>query len=321
VDESPRTLLVEDVEAGQRLDVFLAGKLELSRAQARRLLARGAVRIGTRTQSENAKGRRVAAGTTVLVERFSRPEHQRVAPEPAAPLVVLAEGHGWIAVDKPAGSPVHPLEPDETGTVLNALIARHPDMQGVGEAGLRSGVVHRLDVDTSGVLLFATAEESWGRLRSAFSGHRVEKVYHALVTGRMGGDGEIELGFVTARHRPARVRVVEESERLRSRGARIGSLRWRCLEHFSDATLVEVRPRTGHLHQIRVTFAHMGFPVMGDAAYGSPGSPDGPPRQMLHAASLAVDAVSASCPDPADFRAVCERLRSSACAAASARRR
>jgi 23S rRNA pseudouridine1911/1915/1917 synthase len=306
----PRSLPVGDSDSGQRLDVFLAEKLELSRAQTRRLLARGAVRIGSRTLSERAKGERVSSGTIVEVARFVRPEHQRALPEPGAKLTVLARGAGWLAIDKPAGTAVHPLGPDETGTVLNAVIARHPEVHGVGEGGLRSGVVHRLDVATSGALLFATREGTWRTLRAAFREHRVAKVYRAVVVGRLEGDGAIELGFVTARHRPAKVRVVADAERSRSRGVRIGSLRWRCLERFEGAALVEVRPRTGHLHQIRATFAHLGFPIAGDAVYGAPGDSVGAPRQMLHAARVCLDEIEAVSADPADFRAVCERLRS-----------
>jgi 23S rRNA pseudouridine1911/1915/1917 synthase len=306
VSDVQRTLPVDELAAGMRLDVFLAENLELSRAQARRLLARGAVRIGDRTLSERAKGERLERGVTVEVARFERPEHERAVAAPALALVELARGPGWLAVDKPAGMPVHPLAPDETGTVLNALIARHPEIHGVGEGGLRSGVVHRLDVDTSGVLLFATAEEAWQRLRSAFREHRVTKTYRAVVVGRLEGDGAIELGFVVARHRPARVRVVTDDEY--SRGARLGSLRWRCLERFDAATLVEVQPRTGHLHQIRATFEHLGHPVAGDRVYG-PKDAIGAPRQLLHAAALRFEEVAAASPDPDDFLAVCERLR------------
>jgi 23S rRNA pseudouridine1911/1915/1917 synthase len=308
MSDAVRKLEVDEAAAGTRLDVFLAERLELSRAQARRLLARGAVRVGGRLLAEGAKGERVACGTTVEIARFERPESERAAAEPHAELVGLARGPGWVAVDKPPGMPVHPLAPDETGTVLNALIARYPELHGVGEGGLRSGVVHRLDVDTSGALLVATEEATWARLRAAFSEHRVSKTYRAVVVGRLEGDGAIELGFVVARHRPARVRVVADSER--SRGVRQGSLRWRCIERFEAATLIEVRPRTGHLHQIRATFEHLGHPVAGDRSYG-PRDSIGAPRQLLHAAAVTFEEISAASPDPDDFRAVCERLRAS----------
>jgi 23S rRNA pseudouridine1911/1915/1917 synthase len=305
---APSHLLeVGEAEAGERLDVFLATRLELSRAQVRRLLARGAVRIAARTLGESAKGERVALGATVEVEHFAPPEHQRARPEPQLPLVVLASGPGWLAVDKPAGTAVHPLDPDETGTVLNAVVARHPEIQGVGESGLRSGVVHRLDLDTTGALLFATREDRWSQLRAAFSEHRVTKVYRALVRGCLEGDGSIELGFVIARHRPARVRVLELGER--SRGARMGSLRWRCLERFAGATYVEIRPRTGHLHQIRATFEHLGHPLIGDRVYGTAAEAAGSPRQMLHAQHVAVGDVAATSAEPEDFAAELTRLR------------
>jgi 23S rRNA pseudouridine1911/1915/1917 synthase len=201
---------------------------------------------------------------------------------------------------------VHPLREDETGTVLNAVIARFPELHGVGEGGLRSGVVHRLDVDTSGVLLVATQQAAWERLRGAFAEHRVEKVYRAIVLGRVLGAGSAELPLVTARHRPARVRVAEPSER--ARGARWAVLAYRPLEVFDAATLLEVRPRTGFLHQIRVTLAHLGFPVAGDRTYGPATDATGAARHMLHAARVAVDEIEAASPDAADFAELLARL-------------
>jgi 23S rRNA pseudouridine1911/1915/1917 synthase len=251
-------------------------------------------------------------GDEVVVAAFTRPEGQRAIAEPELALRVLAEGPGWLAIDKPAGMPVHPLREDERGTVMNAVAARHPEVHGVGEGGLRSGVVHRLDVDTSGVLLVATRQDTWQSLREAFAAHRVEKLYRAIVRGHLRGSGRIELPLVTARHRPARVRVASERERQRSRGVRLGSLSWRVCEPLATATLVEVRPVTGHLHQIRVTFAELGHPVAGDRAYGPPGDPTGAARQMLHAARVAAGAIEADSPDPADFAALLERLRESA---------
>ena len=197
--------------------------------------------------------------------------------------------------------------------MLNAVVARHPEIQGVGEGGLRSGVAHRLDVDTSGALLFATREGTWQRLRAGFRERRVEKTYRAIVHGHPGS-GSALFGLVMARHRPARVRVVGERERESARGVRVGELSWRCLKCFGAASLVEVRPRTGFLHQIRATFAHLGHPVAGDRTYGAPADPSGAPRQMLHAARAAVDEIVAESPDPDDFAALCARLRAGAAA-------
>ncbi|MBW2576924.1 MAG: RluA family pseudouridine synthase [Deltaproteobacteria bacterium] len=301
--EPRQSLPIREEDRGQRLDRFLAEHLRLSRSQVRRLLARGAVSVGGRSVNEDAKGLNLQPGPVIEVTPFARPEDQRALSAPDQPLPLLASGSGWLAVDKPAGTPVHPLREDEVDTALNALIGRFPEIHGVGEGGLRSGVVHRLDVDTSGVLLFGTEEAAWQRLRGAFREHLVEKIYRALVIGALEGEGSLEVGLVTARHRPARVRVVAEAELERARGVHIGVLRWRSLEVFGGVTLVEVRPKTGFLHQIRVSLAHLGFPVLGDRTYGPASDPIAVPRQMLHAAHASWGEIEASSPDPADFEA------------------
>lgn len=310
--DAPRVLSVASGEEGRRLDLFLAEKLALSRAQARRLLGRGAVKVDDRPVGSGDKGRALAAGARVEVAPFRRREEECAREAPGLVLATLAAGPGWIAVDKPAGVPVHPLREDETGTALGALRACHPEVQGVGEGGLRSGVVHRLDVETSGVLLFALEESAWQRLRAAFREHRVEKVYRALVAGRVDAAGGAEVGLVLARHRPARVRVLSEEERRRSRGARVCVMSWRPLEHFAAATLLEVRPVTGFLHQIRAVLAQRGHPLLGDRTYAPAEVAAAAPRHMLHAAALRFEEVAAESPEPEDFRRCCAGLRGAA---------
>jgi 23S rRNA pseudouridine1911/1915/1917 synthase len=300
-----RAWVVAPDEEGERLDVHLARRLAVGRAVARALLAATAVRIDGRRRAACEKGERVHAGSRIEVARFARPEALRVRPEPDPPLAVLARGEGWIAIDKPAGQAVRPLREEEGGTVLNALVARRPELQGVGEGGLRSGVVHRLDVDTSGVLLVATAAPAWTRLRAAFREHRVEKIYRAIVRGALAGEGEAALELRVVRHRPARVEAAAPGS-----GGRRAELRWRALERLAGATLVEVRPRTGFLHQIRATLAQLGHPVLGDRTYGSPEDAVAAPRQMLHAARLALDEIDVASPDPPDLVALRARLRS-----------
>lgn len=314
--ESPHLLEVAPDETGRRLDVFLAERLGLSRAQTRRLLARGAVSVSGRGVAEKAKGVALRAGETVAVRPFTAPRDERVRAEPERELRVLAEGSGWVAVDKPAGMAVHPLREDETGSLLGALVARHPEIHGVGEGALRSGVVHRIDVDTSGVVLFATQAQRWRQLRAAFAEHRVQKLYRAIVRGRLAGGGEVSLPLLTARHRPAVVRVATPAEQAASHGVRTATLSWRALESFEGATLLEVRALTGFLHQIRAIFAHLGHPLAGDRTYGggdpeagAPVDPTAAPRHMLHAGYLSVDDVSAGAEDAPDFAALLERLR------------
>lgn len=286
-----------EAEAGSRLDRYLSGALGASRAQVRKLLSQGGVSVDEQVVGSSAKGLPLAAGSRIEVTSFRPPASQRPIPDPEAPLVVLAEGDGWIAVEKPSGTPVHPLAEEERGTLLNALIARSPEILGVGEAGLRSGVVHRLDVETSGVLLFATREDRWRELREAFRRHRVHKRYRAIVVGELAGDEDLVLHLSVARHRPARVRVRPAG----APGSRRTALHWRAVESGGGATLVEVEPVTGFLHQIRVALAHLGHPVLGDAVYGSGGAPDAP-RQMLHAAVIGYRKIAVQSPDPPDFR-------------------
>jgi 23S rRNA pseudouridine1911/1915/1917 synthase len=303
-----RALVVGEQDAGRRLDAYLADQLGLSRAAARRLLARGAVRVAGR--SAPAKGAALVAGLRVEVSAFTPEPLLRPEAEPELPLKVLAQGPGWLVVDKPSGVPVHALSPGEKGTLLSAVVARHPEIAGVGEGGLRSGVVHRLDVDTSGALLFATEEAAFRRLRAAFASHRVEKRYRAIVRGELAGAGEFEVGLVIARHRPARVRVVEAERAAVDRRVRRAKLAWRALEPLCAATLVEITLETGFLHQIRASFAHAGSPIVGDMVYGSGEERMRAPRQMLHASALRVDEVSAVSPDPVDFSALLQGLRS-----------
>jgi 23S rRNA pseudouridine1911/1915/1917 synthase len=269
------------------------------------------VRLAGRAVAEGAKGVTLQRGETVDVAPFARPESAAVRPQPELPLRIVGEGKGWVAVDKPAGMPVHPLEEDETGTVLNAALARYPELQGVGERGLRSGVVHRLDVDTSGVLLLARDEATWTRLRAAFSAGRVHKVYRALALGRVEEAGSVTVPLLTARHRPARVRVARPGEE-GTRGARMADLTWQPLEVFRDATLLELRPRTGFLHQIRAILAAEGHPLAGDRAYGPPSDATGAARHMLHASEIAFEEIAARAEDAPDFAELLRALRSAA---------
>lgn len=297
---------------GLRVDRYLADALEVSRAQARRLLARGAVSLAGRQLGYRDKGLSLPGSGVLEIAAISAARDERALPAPSAPAIsVLGEGPGWIAVDKPAGCPVHPLAEDETGTVLNALLALRPQIHGIGEAGLRSGVLHRLDTDTSGVLLFATAQPQWDHLRTAFQLHRVEKVYRAIAVGRLQADGrELQFDLAVARHRPARVRVLDGSWGKGKRAYRVRQS-VRVIEQLVDATLIEVRIVTGFLHQIRVTLAHMGAPIVGDALYGNEAAlARGAPRQLLHAARLRFEDIDVESPDPDDFRESLQRLRS-----------
>lgn len=282
--EPERRFEIAASDAGARLDHVVARALGVSRGFARRLVAAERVLLGGRPAS---KGTALRAGEQVVVLPFARPEDP---PEPNSELAlsVMVERGGWVAIDKPAGQAVHPLAHGERDTALNAVIAQFPQVAGVGEGGLRSGVVHRLDPGTSGVLVFALDEPAWRAAREAFRTGRVEKRYRARVHGEFRGEREVELLLES---RGAHVRVVRA-------GGRRARSRIRALRHGADTTDVEVLMRTGVRHQIRATLAHLGFPVVGDALYGSPTRLA---RHLLHAESIAWDDFAATAPLPPEL--------------------
>lgn len=283
-------------EAGGRIDRVLGRRLGLSRQATWQLLREGRVQCDGRVLGLRDKGKALRAGQTLAVAPFVRPAERRARANPQLSLTVAAAGADWLIIDKPAGMPVHPLTPGETGTLMNAVIARHPAIHGVGEGGLRSGVAHRLDVETSGLVLLALTEARWRQFRRAFTEHRITKRYLALVHGRPADEGQVELHLAITQHRPARVRVVEPDHP----DSRRCALAWQVRESFAETTLIEVDLHTGFLHQIRVMLAHLGHAVVGDAVYA--GAPAGPGRLMLHAYRLELDAeVRAEAAPPVDF--------------------
>lgn len=298
---------IDPARAGVRLDQFVAEHADCSRSRARELLAEGAIDVDGRVAREKDKGLRLGPGQVVRA-RVAIEELEAIVVDPTSALVVLAEGEGWVAIDKPAGVAVHPLRASHRGTLLQRVAARWPQIEGVGEGGRRSGVLHRLDVDTSGVQLFAYEEAAWQRLRRAFREHHMQKVYRALVHGVPPARGELELDLVIAAHRPARVRVMEGAP-----GARRCGLRWCVLESWPDASLpaslVEVRPRTGFLHQVRASLAHLGHPLFGDATYGADAPDTGAPRHLLHASALRFEEIDVHSADPPDLTTALARLR------------
>lgn len=297
----PTVVRVGPEQGGERLDRFLAEKLAVSRARVRHLLEVGRVVQAGRPLGLSDKSRLAAPGEEFRILGTLRADEERPEPRPDLELRVVAEGRGWLVVDKPAGVGVHPLHSDQQDTVLNAVVARHPEIVGVGEGGLRSGVVHRLDVDTTGALLFAWDDAVWRRLRGAFSDHRVDKRYLALVAGRFAKSRPVELTLAITRHHPAHVEVQSSGRRCRQHVTPVRA--------FASATLVEVKLETGFLHQIRASMAFLGHPVVGDREYGG-AEPGGipAPRPMLHAKRLVVDEVQAEVPLPADFEAVLASL-------------
>ncbi|MEM6392282.1 MAG: RluA family pseudouridine synthase [Planctomycetota bacterium] len=303
-----RRLEVGAEQGSCRLDAWLAEALGVSRGRVVRLLGEGRVRVHGRVVTERWKGRMVEGGWELEVGLSGdQAEVDRPIAE-AGGEAVLAEGDGWVVLDKPAGTPVHPLWADERGTLVNTLAAKWPGVIGVGEGGLRSGVAHRLDVPTSGCVVLATEQGAWERLRAAFSEHRVLKRYRAVVRGRLEGPRDewerVALRLAVTRHRPARVGVVSADDPA-GRRCRLG---YRVVELLADATVVEVDLETGFLHQVRAMFAHLRHPVLGDVDYGGEEPRVG--RLMLHAERLVIDEREVVSPLPEDFTAGFQALLS-----------
>jgi len=294
-----------------RLDRALADALGLGRAAVKRAFQLGEVRVGgrrARASDPASPGARVE----IDVEEPAGPP----APEPGAPLAVLAEGARWLVVDKPAGVAVHPLSAGEVGTLANAVVARHPECALAGPDPREGGAVQRLDLETSGCVLFARDPEAWSALHAQLGARSVEKVYLALVAGRVAAGGVCSVPLAQRGGRAVPAPDPEAEERLRAKGLRPrpAETRFEPERRFLGHTLLRVRILTGVMHQIRAHLAHLGHPVAGDVQYGGAASTlPGLTRQFLHAALLAFDdpaggRVSVESPLPAELGEVLDRL-------------
>ncbi|MFW5926071.1 MAG: RluA family pseudouridine synthase [Myxococcota bacterium] len=277
-------IVVDDRDVGQRLDVVLVRRVgDMSRAKARRLIAQGAVRINGRRVR---KGQPVQPGDRIGVDAVPPPADFPAAPDPDLPLRVAHEDARVVVVDKDPGVPSHPLRPEELGTVAGALVARYPEMAGVGYGLREPGLVHRLDTGTSGLLVAARDTEAFEHLRGALRAGRFDKRYQALCAGRLGAPRLVDHPIASTRKDPRRVVVCREpgeASRLRARPAETEVLE---AEPAGPMTWLTVRARTARRHQVRAHLAALGHPLVGDAIYGGPPL-EGLGRHFLHAGHLA----------------------------------
>lgn len=266
-------------QRGERLDKALVEFMpNLSRAQIQRLIEGGQVLVNGQIPAK--AGVRLEGGETAVVA-VPAPEQSTLIAE-AIPLQVVYEDADMLVVDKPAGLVVHPAAGHASGTLVNALLAHVKDFGGVG-GSLRPGIVHRLDKDTSGLIVVAKHDTAQRALQAQFKLRKVDKQYVALVVGRPptpSGRVEAAIGR-DPRHRQ-RMAVVTNSE-LRSRMA---VSEYRTREALRGYTLVDVKPETGRTHQVRVHMAFLGCPLAGDLLYGVSGGRYKLARHFLHAAGL-----------------------------------
>lgn len=297
---------VESGQGGERLDLFLARLEEIpSRSQARRLIEEGRIRVNGAPAPK--AGMRLLPGDRVALRLPPKESGEELRAEPV-PLNLVYEDEHLAVVNKPRGMVVHPAPGHAGGTLLNALLHRYPELVGVGGTG-RPGIVHRLDKETTGLLVVARSQQAYAGLVAQLKARAVERIYSALVHGQP----PVEKGCVDApigRHPLDRKKmaVVE-------RGGRPAVTHFHVVERFSEYALLEVRLETGRTHQIRVHMAHIGHPLAGDRRYGAPPSKLFPDGQALHAARLAFEhpvtkeALSFTAPLPGDFEEALRTLR------------
>jgi 23S rRNA pseudouridine1911/1915/1917 synthase len=294
---------VPDAAAGQRLDRFLASLPEVgTRGTAERLLGSGAVLVDG---SRRAKSHRLAGGEEVDFEP-PEPATRELEPEPMELRLAFEDEH-LLVVDKPAGLVVHPAPGHASGTLVQGLLAH--DVAG-GDAE-RPGIVHRLDRDTSGLMVVARSEEAHRRLQALVRRHAIDRHYQALVVGRpRSRRGRIEAPIGRDRRDPMR-------HSLDTDAPRAAVTHFELSELLPRHALLDVRLETGRTHQIRVHLAAIDLPVAGDPVYGR-ARELGLGRQFLHAARLAFEhpvtgkAVDIRSPLPPDLAGALERARTTA---------
>ncbi len=279
-----------ELEAGVRVDRYLADTLNLSRTRIQHLLDEGMILVDGRRPR---KSEQVEAGQRIEVE-VPPPEPLSEEPEDI-PLDIVYEDNALLVVDKPAGLVVHPAPGHPGGTLVNALLHHVDDLSGIG-GRLRPGIVHRLDRDTSGLLVVAKGDEAHQRLSEALKARNVRRIYKALVWGHLPED-EMRVDAPIGRDPRNRKRMAVVD------GGRRAATRFRVRDRWPAAELLEVALESGRTHQIRVHLLHLGHPIVGDPVYGVgwERGMSGPargwamelarrvPRQFLHAAVLAFD--------------------------------
>ena len=312
VDPKPTVVTINETLTSERLDHHLTTKLPyISRSGIQRLMREGCILVDgkpAKPTQHPVAGQTVEVIWPVARELEARPED--------IPLDVLFEDSDLVVVNKPAGMPTHPGHGHENGTLVNALLHHCAgSLSGIGGV-VRPGIVHRLDMDTTGCLVAAKNDAAHLGLAAQFKEREVDKRYNAILCGRLAND-EGEIDAPIARH-PVNRKLMSVQPGA-SRNARTG---WCVLERLANCTLVEATLFTGRTHQIRVHFKHIGFPLAGDTLYGTKATAQlasdtgvRAERQMLHARSLAFthprngERLTFEAAWPGDFERVLDELR------------
>jgi 23S rRNA pseudouridine1911/1915/1917 synthase len=294
---------------GERIDRVVAMITGASRSRVTEWLADGLIRCNDILVI--ARSQRVVEGDLIEVDIDPDARPAPLVPEPDIHVPIVYVDEDVIVIDKPAGLVVHPGAGNATGTLVQAVLALHPEIASVGEPD-RPGVVHRLDKDTSGLMLMARTAEAHAALSAMLAAHEVDRRYLTLVWGiPASGAGMVDAPIGRSAREPTRMVVSSQGREARTR--------YRVIETFTDpepVALVECQLETGRTHQIRVHMSAIGHPVVGDPRYRGERKAIPTPRMMLHSATLSFDhptrpgqRLSFSSELPPDLAEVMETLR------------
>lgn len=303
---------INEGEQGQRLDLWCSLRIpELSRTTIQRAIKAGQIRVNGRTEKPRYT---IKAQDRVLVatpDKGSNSTDQIGSPEEWLEPTIIFEDDELLAINKPAGMAAHPGIGTRAGmTVSEWFAAKYPEARDVGDRA-RPGIVHRLDKQTSGVLVLAKSNVVYEEVKKQFKERQVKKVYLALVFGTLKDQqGEVRQAIARSRRNPVR-RTVDPA-------GKWAQTMWQVIETFQGKySLLKLMPSTGRMHQLRVHLHWLGHPIVGDTLYTMKRQrpPKGVKRQLLHAEQLTLKLISGkehifSCPLPPDFQAVLEQLRS-----------
>jgi len=301
-------LISSESGEGSRLDVFLTARIPgLTRSQLKKSITAGRVRVGGAIRRA---GYKLRAGDDIRIE-YEEPGPDVMSAEDI-PLKILFQDAAVIVLDKPSGLVVHPGAGNRRGTLANALLHHFPEVAAIGSAD-RPGIVHRLDKETSGVMIVARSSDAYHPLLRQFWRHDVWKTYIGLAHGRVAVP-EGKISWPIGRHATDGKRIS-----VRSRHPKPAETLFRVIENFRDTTLLEIRPLTGRTHQIRVHLAAAGHPIVGDKLYGRKKPAFKVPRLFLHAQTISFlhpvtgERLVFTSPLPAELEAflAAERRRSS----------
>ncbi len=300
----PIRLRASEESKNQRLDAFLASSLDgLTRSQAARLIESGEVAVNGKTAGKSYK---LAGGEDIAVT-LPEPEPVEAVPQDI-PLDVVYEDADVIVVNKPSGMVVHPAPGHPDGTLVNALLYHCAGtLSGIGGA-LRPGIVHRIDRDTSGLIIAAKNDAAHQYLSAQLADHTLARTYECIVVGKLREDrGTVDAPI--ARHPTDRKRMAVVA------GGREAVTHWEVIARYPGYTHVRCRLETGRTHQIRVHMAYIGHPILGDTVYGAKKEVPGLTGQCLHAVGLRFlhprthEVVELFCPLPEEFTRMLQKIR------------